>query len=223
MHRSPLLPILSLRPTRLRPTCRVNQPAMNQPKPSISDIPSSLTTSGFTMIEILVVLVIAGVLAAIAAPGWLSFTNGRRITTATDAALQAVRAAQANASRQNRAWEASFIEKNGELKWGVHVYGDTQPPAWIPILGGDSGRVTVDDTKSNLNKKCEAGDYCVRFDDRGVLDSDWLGSYATSNGKVGLITVTSSDDNSNNRDRRCVVVATILGTIQVERDKDCSL
>jgi prepilin-type N-terminal cleavage/methylation domain-containing protein len=52
---------------------------------------------GFTLIEVLVVVIIISVLSAIAAPGWLAFVNNRRISTVRSQAADAVRKAQTDA------------------------------------------------------------------------------------------------------------------------------
>jgi len=39
---------------------------------------SSSSESGFTLIEVLVVVIIVGILGSIAAPGWLSFLERQR-------------------------------------------------------------------------------------------------------------------------------------------------
>jgi prepilin-type N-terminal cleavage/methylation domain-containing protein len=50
---------------------------------------------GFTLIEVLLVALIAGILAGIAAPGWLAFMNRQRVGGAQTEILQYMREAQA--------------------------------------------------------------------------------------------------------------------------------
>lgn len=58
-----------------------------------------INNSGFTLIEMLVVIIMVGILSAIAVPSWLSFTERQKLLTSADLVLQAVNAAQSTAKR----------------------------------------------------------------------------------------------------------------------------
>jgi prepilin-type N-terminal cleavage/methylation domain-containing protein len=57
------------------------------------------TNQGFTLTEVLVVIIIAGVLAGIAAPSWLTFVDRQRVTTVRNELLLKMKEAQAKALR----------------------------------------------------------------------------------------------------------------------------
>ncbi|HEY9604838.1 MAG TPA: prepilin-type N-terminal cleavage/methylation domain-containing protein, partial [Allocoleopsis sp.] len=50
--------------------------------------------AGFTLVELLVVIVLMGVIAAIAAPGWLSFVSQRRANAVNDYIFRSLKEAQ---------------------------------------------------------------------------------------------------------------------------------
>lgn len=58
-----------------------------------------INNSGFTLIEMLVVIIMVGILSAIAVPSWLSFVERQRLSTSAGQVLQAVNLAQSTAKR----------------------------------------------------------------------------------------------------------------------------
>ncbi|MBP0018246.1 MAG: prepilin-type N-terminal cleavage/methylation domain-containing protein [Cyanobacteria bacterium SBLK] len=80
----------------------------------------SKNESGFTLIELIVVVVIIGILGAIAAPGWIGFTNNRRVSSANDAVLQAINEAKNKARKDKLAYSVSFRTENNMPQIAVH-------------------------------------------------------------------------------------------------------
>jgi type II secretory pathway pseudopilin PulG len=70
-----------------------------KPSPNFNKTASRKSDGGFTIIELLVIVIMLGVLSAIAAPGWVAFINRQRARTVNDRVLQTLRTAQSEAKR----------------------------------------------------------------------------------------------------------------------------
>lgn len=177
--------------------------------------------AGFTTIEVLVVIVMIGILGAIAAPSWLSFVNGQRVKNTADAALQTMRRAQSRASTENRTWEASFRVVEGEgIQGSAHPRDGT--PSWTTLSPEAGNLVTLDEGRTTLPQENCQGDYCIRFKDRGIVSEDSYDHADYENddsGMIGRIAFTDVDG-GDNPNRRCVIVATLLGSIRGDRCED---
>ena len=193
--------------------------------------------AGFSLIEMLVVIVMVGVLAAIATPSWLNMMRSQRLGAAQDQALSAMREAQSKAKKEKRVWEACFRENTdpatGQLlvQWAVNRLNPTTPQCgsgfWQKLTEGNANFIAI------RNDQGGTSPYTVQFkQDGGVVDptnTTIIGAkktLATQTNEQGKITFISRDEvanfNQNTFNQRCVIVSTTLGAIRTANDKDCN-
>ena len=83
----------------------------------------SRSDRGFTMIELIVVVLMIAILSAIAAPGWLTFVNRQRVSKVNDVVLSSLQEAQREAKRTKQKYSVSFRMDNNNPQVTVHLFG----------------------------------------------------------------------------------------------------
>ncbi|NJO40845.1 MAG: type II secretion system protein [Cyanobacteria bacterium CRU_2_1] len=179
--------------------CKCCHPSVVHRRQSKSNC--QITKTGFTLPEMMVVMVIAGILVSITAVSWRSFWNGRVLTAAQDQVLQAMREAQADALRTHSTWQINFRESEGTVQWTVHPA--TVSPAQATWFSLNSG-IHIDPDETTLPRR--NGIYRVEFNERGNTPPPF-----------GRITFTIEN---GGRLKRCVFTSTLLGVLRKGRNHD---
>ena len=155
------------------------------------------SSSGFTLLEVLVVIAAVGILAASAAPSWVAFINTRKLNTASDKVYLGLLRAKRQAQRTKTTWQFSLREKEDIVQWAVHP--ETVNPNNANWNSLDSNVVLDEETTLLLRKSTQVRH--IQFDYRGSIRKPPL----------GIITLSSK---YGGKAKRCVYISMILGAIR---------
>jgi type II secretory pathway pseudopilin PulG len=174
------------------------------------------STAGFTITELLAIVLVIGIVSAVSVPAWQMFINNHRIKTSIDRVYWATEIAQSNAKRDKISWQVSIKTVGKTVQIAIHK--SEIPPAQVPAgewksLEPDI-KINEKDTTFVLfneqNKYDKSGG--IR---RAVFNFQGCPVYKSTD-DCGLTnfrakaTFTLSHPDLPNGDR-CVIISTILG------------
>jgi len=160
---------------------------------------------GYTLLEVLIVIVIVGILSAIVAPGWLGFVQQRQLKTAQEQIQRAMYEAISSAKKDKLTWQVSFRESNSRFQYAIHSSSIAPQNAFWQSLT-EQVQIDKDNTTLLLDRKNII--WRVQYNHRG-----------NTNGRLGKITVMARTGGSS---RRCVLANTLIGNTRLAKDKNCT-
>jgi type II secretory pathway pseudopilin PulG len=184
--------------------------------PNFNKTASRKGDAGFTLLELLVIVILLGALTAIAAPGWLGFINRQRVRTVNDRVFQSLRTAQSEAKRKKI--DVSIIfDTNDPLKVTfnppVATGGTTQQlngggeikagQVQLAVIGGDT--TPPSPTQKSLTFKFDGG-----FDPNNKPDLPFK------------VSVAPSGSAPNTSAKQCAIVETLIGGMRTGEGTECN-
>ncbi len=162
---------------------------------------SKNSIAGFTLIEMLVVVLMIAVLFAIASPSWVAFINNQRVSTARGQVFEVLRSAQAEAKRTKLSREVCF-DNNGNNPRAATVQYTTSTSTcanrtistWQSIGNLKVGTIRLETSPATGR---------VIFDTEGNLPP----TFAADGYRVTIRPVSAPNP------RRCVIIKTLLGAM----------
>jgi prepilin-type N-terminal cleavage/methylation domain-containing protein len=170
--------------------------------------PVKPSQTGFTFIELLVVIIMIGVLAAIAAPGMQGFLARQRMNAVRSDLVQTLRNTQQDAIQRRQTRQVRVIDNA------------TAPTIEFGPLGIAGFSQTLGDDVANRGQLSLTSHRVVNGNPDDSVDTiafDYRGLPTVSENLPFVINITTAQSAL----RQCVIVANLLGSIKTATGADC--
>jgi prepilin-type N-terminal cleavage/methylation domain-containing protein len=171
--------------------------------------------AGFTILEVIAVVVIIGVLGAMAAPGWLAFMNRQRASAVKEELQQAIRTAQSEAKQRRRSLSIEF-HPSDEIDEEIPAYtlnGFQQILGQGEISAGAIELVAIDANDDDVSQLVFRSDGSL-----AVEDSD----YDAPNRAPSLPVTISIESPAGSNSKTCLMIESLLGSIDSGSGAECN-
>ncbi len=198
-----------------------------KPSRNFNKTPSRKGDGGFTILEVIVIVLVLGILSAIAAPSWQAFITRQRVRTVNDRVFQSLRLAQSEAKRTKRDVTIVFNTNT------------STPPVDPPTVTFDPPLATGGSTQT-LNAGGEIKPGTIALSTNAIAPGDpdipvnsiifdYQGNVkklpprtnpAIPNARF-VVTVAPANAKPNSSARQCAIVETIIGGMRTAEGKEC--